>query len=712
VGIQRTLAAALQQSRGSSFYDFVSWSDGGAATHVITTPAAPTTYLATYAAGTRPPPAPVTHSLLTAGNNTVNQKVYTTAAISPAPNSLVTVAVLGHRSTSPPPSATLSGGGMTAWTEVATTAFDGVVTPLKRLTIYRTMSAAPGSGPLTITFSANVSNCQWIVSQWSGVETSGVNGAGAIGQTGSSRGDAVSGLTVPLTAFANPNNVAYGVFGVRSPGLAVTPGAGFAELSEQPSAESPPSDLEAEWATNANTIAATWSALNAGALGVEIKAAGSGSASPGRGVDAAQSTVAAAPNSIEAGSGTATITVTVKDASGNPISGATVLLAATGGGNTLTQPGGPTDANGVATGILRSTAAGTKTISAMANGTALTQTAQVTVTPGPVSASASTVTAAPGSITAGSGTSTITVTVKDANGNPISDASVVLTATGSGSTLTQPAGPTNASGVATGTLSSTVAGTETVSATANGTALTQTATITVTTQVPATITHTLLTAGNNTANQKVYTTAAISPAPNTLIMVAVLGHRATTGVSPPIGAPPSPTLSGGGMTAWTEVATITFDTVATPQKRLTIYRAMSATPGSGALTITWSNNVSNCQWIVSQWDEVETSGVNGAGAIGQTGSSRGDAVSGLTVPLTAFGNADNVAYGVFGVASSTPAITPGAGFTEISEQPSGESAAGDLQAEWALNGNPIAATWSTLNAGALGVEIRTRTAGP
>src|SRR5918996_3037628 len=118
---------------------------------------------------------------------------------------------------------------------------------------------------------------------------------------------------------------------------------------------------------------------------------------------------------------------------------------------------------------------------------------------------------------------------------------------------------------------------------------------------PASITQTLLAAGNSMANQKAYTTAAISPAPNALITVAVLGHRSTNGVDLPLGAPPSPTVSGGGMTAWTQVATITADSLARPLKRLTIYRALSATPGSGPLTITFSNNVSNAQWIVSQW---------------------------------------------------------------------------------------------------------------
>src|SRR5204863_7939635 len=113
------------------------------------------------------------------------------------------------------------------------------------------------------------------------------------------------------------------------------------------------------------------------------------------------------------------------------------------------------------------------------NAVAITQTATVTVTAGGVSAGQSTVVAAPSSITAGTEPSTITVTANDANGNPIPGATVVLAASGSGNTVTQP-GWTNESGGATGTLSSTVAESKTVSATINAVAITQTATVTVT----------------------------------------------------------------------------------------------------------------------------------------------------------------------------------------------------------------------------------------
>jgi Invasin, domain 3/Bacterial Ig-like domain (group 1)/Calcineurin-like phosphoesterase len=416
-------------------------------------------------------------------------------------------------------------------------------------------------------------------------------------------------------------------------------------------------------------------------------------------ISASLSTVGPAPATFTAGSGSATITVTVLNSNGDPVSGANVVLASTGTQNTLVQPSAPTDANGVATGTLSSNKAELKTISATADGVAITQTAAVTVTAGPVSGTTTTVTSAPTSIAPGTETSTLRVTAKDALGNPVSGATVVLAATGSGNTVTQPATLTNSIGVASGTLSSTVAETKTVSATVNGVAITQTATVTVTAPSGGAITHTLLTSGNDVNNVKIFTTASISPAPNTLVTVAVTTHNATA-------AAPAPTLTGGGMASWDVVATVTYDAVGLPKKRITIFRAMSAAPGSGPITITSSVTLSNCQWIVSLWSGVETSGTNGSGAIVQTGTNAADAVTTLATPLAPFGNSANVAYGVFGINSNVVAITPGAGFTEIDEQPSTESTAADLFAEWGVNLPTINATWTTKNAGALGVEIK------
>jgi glucose/arabinose dehydrogenase len=58
VGIQRTLGAPSPQSTGGKTYEFVSWSDGGVQSHTVATPAANTTYTATYREIAGPPPPP------------------------------------------------------------------------------------------------------------------------------------------------------------------------------------------------------------------------------------------------------------------------------------------------------------------------------------------------------------------------------------------------------------------------------------------------------------------------------------------------------------------------------------------------------------------------------------------------------------------------------------------------------------------------------
>ena len=52
VGMKRTIGAPSPQTLNSISYQFASWSDGGAATHDITTPASATTYTATFNGGT------------------------------------------------------------------------------------------------------------------------------------------------------------------------------------------------------------------------------------------------------------------------------------------------------------------------------------------------------------------------------------------------------------------------------------------------------------------------------------------------------------------------------------------------------------------------------------------------------------------------------------------------------------------------------------
>jgi adhesin/invasin len=139
-------------------------------------------------------------------------------------------------------------------------------------------------------------------------------------------------------------------------------------------------------------------------------------------VSSERSKLTADPSSIPITGGSSTITVTALDAFDNPISGATVVLAATGGGNTLVQPG-TTNGSGVATGTLSSTELGDHVISATINGTAITQTATVSATPGQPTAGTSSASVPNG--TAGAATA-VQIQLKDELGNPVPGAASAI----------------------------------------------------------------------------------------------------------------------------------------------------------------------------------------------------------------------------------------------------------------------------------------------
>src|SRR5262249_3881489 len=134
-------------------------------------------------------------------------------------------------------------------------------------------------------------------------------------------------------------------------------------------------------------------------------------------VSAAASTVVANPTSVGADGTTSTITVTLKDSNGNPVSGKTVTLTASAGNSVVTTVSGVTDSNGHATFTVSDHTIETITYTATdtTDNIAITQTASVSFTlVQTVSAANSTVVASPTSVVAdGTSISTITVTLLD-----------------------------------------------------------------------------------------------------------------------------------------------------------------------------------------------------------------------------------------------------------------------------------------------------------
>jgi len=220
------------------------------------------------------------------------------------------------------------------------------------------------------------------------------------------------------------------------------------------------------------------------------------------------------------------VQVSALDAFGNTatgfVSSVTLSIGTNPGGGVLSGTNSVTAVSGVASfADLTLSKLGTYTLIASANALASVTSAQFAIGAGSVSASQSTVLAAPTTITASNGSSaaTITVTAKDSFGNPIQGATVLLAATGTGNTVTQPSGPTDGSGTTTGRLSSTVAGSKIVSATIAGVAVTQTATVTAAPAAAASLGFTVQ-PGNTAA------TSPITPAVQVTASDA-FGNRAT-----------------------------------------------------------------------------------------------------------------------------------------------------------------------------------------
>src|ERR1035437_1141636 len=171
-------------------------------------------------------------------------------------------------------------------------------------------------------------------------------------------------------------------------------------------------------------------------------------------------------SSIADGSSFSTITITIIDLNGNPVSGQTVSLSVAGGGAySITTPAA-TDVNGVTTALITSTFANTKTI--IVTTPAIYINTQVTFIASVPNAFASSVIAFPTSGVAANGISQsiVTVTLDDGNFNPCIGQSVVISADGGASCSLSPL--TNTSGITSGSVTSTTTGSKNITAVANG----------------------------------------------------------------------------------------------------------------------------------------------------------------------------------------------------------------------------------------------------
>lgn len=259
--------------------------------------------------------------------------------------------------------------------------------------------------------------------------------------------------------------------------------------------------------TNSSGVASVGSWTLGTTAGANTLVASTGSLTPvtftatgTAGAAAAVTKTAGDGQTATAGSAVATApSVTVRDANGNPVAGASVTFAVASGGGSVTAGSQVTNASGVAT-------AGGWTLGATAGANSLSATVgslspavfTATGTVGPAATMAKT---AGDNQTAENGRAVAVppaVTVRDANGNPVSGISVIFAVGAGGGTVTGGSQVTNASGVATvGSWTLGAQGTNTLTATAASLpAVTFTATATRRAACSVTTPHTIGTTSN------------------------------------------------------------------------------------------------------------------------------------------------------------------------------------------------------------------------
>lgn len=168
----------------------------------------------------------------------------------------------------------------------------------------------------------------------------------------------------------------------------------------------------------------------------------------------------------------------------------------------------------------------------------------------------------------------------------------------------------------------------------------------------------LTTNGSNT-DASSYATASITPSADKLILAWVYSIASA--------APNTPTASGNGLT-WVQVAT-TSDNIG--NRRITLFRAMGASPSSGAVTFDFGGQTQiGCAWSVVEYDNVDTSGSNGSGAIVQAvADGSGANATSFSITLSSFGSTLNATAGGFGIPLNTsgqPSV--GSGFTSTGQR--------------------------------------------
>lgn len=191
-----------------------------------------------------------------------------TASIAPTANALIIACITTEVTSGTAPTVTMTGNGLT-WEVVQTQLAE---TSLLRTTMLRALGASPSSGVATIVPATNsTSGCTWAIGQFTGTDTSGTNGSGAIVQSKGNTASSATELIVTMdNAFSAANNSAIGCFS-NPANAALTPGTGFSTVQTNATGTTSRSYLVSD--ANDTTVDVTAATTSLVGVAAEIKEA-------------------------------------------------------------------------------------------------------------------------------------------------------------------------------------------------------------------------------------------------------------------------------------------------------------------------------------------------------------------------------------------------------------------------------------------------------
>jgi hypothetical protein len=240
------------------------------------------------------------------------------------------------------------------------------------------------------------------------------------------------------------------------------------------------------------------------------------------------------------------------------------------------------------------------------------------------------------------------------------------------------------------------------------------------------ISATSLTAGSSSTDATSYETAAVDFVAGRLYILAITNSKATTpdaiyyargSVCPdlgPGGSDPDGAWTNCPVRPWTSIATVLFDAIATPTKRLTVLRMIPLVNFTDSMVIDFGagNTQTGAAWSITEFVGTGYLQDDAGQGVVQSATNRTDSGTSATATLAAFADADNATFAATAKAS-TGGFTPGAGFAELSDV-NAATPAQALEAEFkATNDTTADQSWAGATAAAIiALEIRRVTSVP